>query len=46
MIIRSTAPRTGDPAPSFEVASLGGGTLSGTALRGRPALLVFLRHLR
>lgn len=42
----SLAPlRAGDPAPHFEVVLQDGKTLAPEALRGRPALLVFLRHL-
>ena len=37
--------REGDAAPDFTLGAVGGGQVSLRDLRGRPVLLVFLRHL-
>jgi peroxiredoxin len=39
------APRPGDPAPDFAVQLSDGRTARLADYRGRPLLLVFLRHL-
>jgi peroxiredoxin len=37
--------REGDPAPEFTLEAVGGRRFSLRELRGRPVLLIFLRHL-
>jgi hypothetical protein len=37
--------RIGEPAPDFELETVGGAILRPAGLRGRAALIVFLRHL-
>ena len=37
--------RAGDPAPDISLDAVGGGRVSLRDFRGRPVLLVFLRHL-
>ncbi len=37
--------REGDVAPDFTLAAVGGGRVSLRDFKGRPILLIFLRHL-
>jgi peroxiredoxin len=37
--------RVGDPVPDVTFQAVDGGTVRTRDLRGRPALIVFLRHL-
>ena len=37
--------REGDSAPDFTLDAVGGGRVSFQNFRGRPVLLIFLRHL-
>lgn len=37
--------REGDPAPGFTLDAVGGGRVSLRDFKGRPVLLIFLRHL-
>ena len=37
--------RTGDRAPDFSLDAVGGGRVSLRDFKGRPVLLIFLRHL-
>lgn len=38
-------PGPGHPAPDFTLDAVGGGRVSLRDFRGRPVLLIFLRHL-
>lgn len=40
-----TQPQPGQPAPDFTLAAIDGQTITLSQNRGRPHLLVFLRHL-
>ncbi len=42
---RFASVREGDRAPEFTVDAVGGGPVSLQDFKGRPVLLIFLRHL-
>ena len=45
MVQAPTVVRAGEKAPEFTLPAVGGGQVSLGDFRGRPVLLVFIRHL-